>query len=251
MARRYKPSSWQPSSWRLDSQIHDEVKKLYPPRVMKEIIRAARLEKIEPDSVKRAALAKTIECSIINLGVLIKNELNLSSRPRPAQRKAALKRIEKATHTLNEALKTLDGDSSDDLRRAMLSDPFSHHTLGIDPGLGAGHWSRRYGKFKTLLDIISKLEQWAAKAQEDTKKPKDGDKRADVKRWFAEGLIEIWIMIGHKKPTITWLWDKSETSGALMKFTNAAARPFNLLPMEAALREEIKQWKKKGPESPR
>jgi hypothetical protein len=248
MPRRHKPSLWQPTNWRFDRQLQREVKKYYPPEVMEEIIKAARLEKIEPNSAKQRKLAIIIKNNIIILGVWTKNWLNLSKRPTPAQRKAALRRIEKKVHTLNEALKKLDYDSSDDLRSAMLSDPFSHQALSTDPELGAGHSLRGYAKFKTLLDIISKLEQWAAKAQEETKKPKDGDKRADVKRWFAEGLIDIWIMIGYKKPTITWRTYYPEgTPGPLMEFTNAAARPLGLLPMEAALRQAIKEWKKKGP----
>jgi hypothetical protein len=247
MARRHKPSSWQASPWKFDSQIQDEVKKCYPPQVMKKIIEAACLEKVSPDSVKQAELAKIIEHNIINLGVWTKNWLNLSQRPTPAQRKAALRKIEKAAHTLNEILKTLDSDSSDDLRRVMLSDPFSSQVLGNNPQLAAVLSLRGYAKFQTLVDIISKLEQWATIAQEHTKELKDGDRPADVKRWFAKGLIEIWIMIGYKKPTVTSRWDYSKTTGALMEFTNAAAGPLGLLPMEAALRQEIKLWKKKGP----
>lgn len=123
----------------------------------------------------------------------------------------------------------------------MLSDPFSYQALGTDPKSGAAHRLRGYAKFQTLLVIISKLEQWAAKAQKDTQTTKDGDKRADVKRWFAEGLIEIWIMIGYKKPTITSRYDCSKTTGALMEFTNAAARP----------QRRNKTMEKKGPKSPR
>ena len=250
MPRRHKPSSWQARPFKSDSQIQEEVKKCYPPHVMKNIIKAACLEKIEPDSVKQAELAKKIELAIISLGVWTKNWHNLRERPTPAQRKAALRKVEKTAHTLNEILKTLDSDSSYDLRRAMLSDSFSDHALGIDPE-SAAYPFRGYAKFQTLLDIISKLEQWATKAQEHTQKPKDGDNRADVKRWYAEGLIEIWITIVHKRPTLTWDGNHSKTTGALMEFTNAAARPLGLEPMEAALRQEIKLWKKKGPEPPR
>lgn len=144
----------------------------------------------------------------------------------------------------------LDSDSSEDLRRAMLSDSFSDHALGIDPE-SAAYPFRGYAKFQTLMDIICKLEQWAAKAQEHTQEPKDGDNRADVKRWFAEGLIDLWTTIGYKKPTVTWDGNHSKTTGALMDFANAAAGPLGLLPMEAALRHEIQLWKKKGPEPPR
>jgi len=176
--------------------------------------------------------------------------LNLRERPTPAQRKAALKKVEKAVHTLNDVLNTLDYDSADDLQRMLLSDPFSNQALGIDPE-SAPYPLRGYAKFKTLLDIISKLEHWAATAQEHTKELKYGDKRADVKRTYAEKLIEIWIMIGYKKPTITSRWDNSKTTGALMEFTNAAAGPIGLERMEAALRQAIKLWKNKGPEPPR
>jgi hypothetical protein len=246
MTRSHKPSSWQADPWRFDKWVHDEVKKLYPPQVMKEIIKAARLEKIEPNLRKRKRLERIIERNIINLAAWTINWSNLPNRPTPAQRKAALKRIEKATHTLNETLKTLDYDSSDDLRRTMLLDPFSHQALGTGPESGAAHWSRRYKEFQTMLDVISKLEQWAAIAQKDTQTPKDGNKRADVKRWFAEGLIDIWIMMGYKNPTITSRYDCSKTTGALMEFTNAAAGPLGLLPMEAALRQAMKQWRKTG-----
>jgi hypothetical protein len=220
---------------------------------MKQIIKAARLEKIEPDLRKQAELAKIIEHNIIRLGLWTVNWQNLSNRPTPAQRKAALKKIEKASHTLNEVLKKLDSDSSDDLRRAMLSDSFSNHALGTNPELDAPRPLRGYAKFQTLLGICNKLEQWAAIAQEHTKEPKDGDKPADVKRWFAEGLIDIWILIGYKKPTITVRWDcdPQKTTGALMKFANAAARPLGLEPMEAALRQAIELWRKKGHKPPR
>jgi hypothetical protein len=246
MARYHKPSSWQAVRWRFDSQMEDEVKKCYPPQVMKEIIKAACLGKIEPDLDKQAELAKIIEHNIINLGAWTKNWLNLSNRPTPVQRKAALKRIGKMARTLSEGLKTLDSDSADDLRRAMLSDPFSSRALGTEPELSAADPRLGYAKFQTLTDISSKLEQWAAIAQEHTKEPKDGNKPADVKRWFAGGLIQIWVMIGYKKPTIAWRDDQSKTTGALMEFTNAAARPLGLDPMEAALRQEIELWKKKG-----
>ncbi|MGD0275338.1 MAG: hypothetical protein ABSB79_04655 [Syntrophales bacterium] len=251
MVRTHKPSSWQAGPWRFDRQTQEEVKKCYPPQVMEEIIKAARLEKITPDLKKQAKLAKIIERNIISLGEWIINCRNLSDRPSPAQRKAALEKIEKAVHTLNVSLKKLDSDSSDDLRRTMLSDSFSNWALGTDPELDAPRPLRGYAKFQTLVDIISKLEQWAAIAQEHTQEPKDGDKHADIKRWFAEGLIEIWILIGYKKPTITWRYDYSKTTGALMEFANAAARPLKLDPMEAALRQEIEQWKKKGPKPPR
>jgi hypothetical protein len=217
---------------------------------MKEIVKAACLEKIESDSAKRAKLAKILEQNIINLGVWTKNWLNLPKRPTPAQRKAALKKVGKAAHSLTEQLKMLDGDSNDDFRRAILSDPFSSRALGFDLKFAATHPSRGYAEFRVLIDIIIKLEQWAAIAQEITQEPKDGDKLADIKRWYAEGLIQIWIMIGHKRPTITWRWDRSKTTGALMKFANAAARPFGFEPMEAALRQEIEQWRKTGPKPP-
>ncbi len=249
MPRRHKPSSWQASPWKFDRQIQDEVKKCYTPQVMKNIIKAARLEKIEPDLVKQAKLAKIIKQNIISLGVWTKNLHNLSNRPTPAQRKAALRKIEKTTHTLNEIFKTLDSDSSYDLRRAMLSDPFSDHALGIDPE-SAAYPSRGIAKFQTLLDIISKLEQWATRAQVHTKELKDGDKPADVKRWFAEGIIDIWITIGHKRPTLTWDGNHSKTTGALMEFTNAAAGPLGLLTMEAALRQAKELWKKRGRKRP-
>jgi hypothetical protein len=182
-----------------------------------------------------------------------KKWLNLRKRPTPAQRKAALKKVEKAVHTLNEIFKTLDYDSADDLRRTMLLDPFSSQALGNTPNLDPAFPLRGVANFQTLLDIIGTLEQWATTAQEHTKKLKDGDRRADVKRWFAEGIIDIWILIGHKEPTLTWRGDYNpqRTTGALMEFANAAAGPLELLPMEATLRQEIKLWKKKGPEPPR
>jgi len=174
--------------------------------------------------------------------------LNLSKRPTPVQRKTALKKIEKAAHTLNELFKTLDSDSTDDLRRSMLSDPFSYQALGTDPELDAAHPLLGYAKFQTLIDITNKLEQWAMIAQKNTQKPKDGDNPADVKRWFAEGLIKIWIKIGYEKPTISWRGDYElpKTTGPLMEFANAAACPLGLLPIEGALRQEIALWKKKG-----
>ena len=253
MARRHKPSSWQALPYKyFDRQTEEEVKKCYPPHVMKDIIKAACLEKIEPDPDEQVKLAKKIELAIISLGVETKNLHNLSKRPTPAQRKAALRKVEKASHTLNEILNKLDSDSTDDLRRAMSSDSFSDHALSIDMK-SVFHQPRAYAKYHILLDIISKLEQWAAIAQKYTQEPKDGDKPADVKRWFAEDIIKIWIMIGYKKPTITWRGDYNppRTIGALMEFTNAAARPLGLLPMEAALRQAIQLWKKKGPEPPR
>lgn len=217
---------------------------------MEKIIQAARLEKIEPDSVKQTKLAKMIEHDIIFLGGFTKNWLKLKNRPTPAQRKTALKKIEKATHTLNGILKTLDGDSTDDLRKAMLSDPFSRQALGTDPEVYPGHRTRGHAQFQTLFDIIYKLEDWSKIAQEQTNIPKDGDKPADVKRWFAEGIIKIWIRIGYEKPTLIWRRSQKITAGALMEFAEAAARPLGLEPIEAALREEIKVWKKRGPEPP-
>ena len=151
MVRTHKPSSWQPAVWRLDNQLEEEVKKCYPPPVMEKIIQAARLEKIEPDSVKQTKLAKMIEHDIIFLGGFTKNWLKLKNRPTPAQRKTALKKIEKATHTLNGILKTLDGDSTDDLRKAMLSDPFSRQALGTDPEVYPGHRTRGHAQFQTLF----------------------------------------------------------------------------------------------------
>jgi len=257
MPRTHKPSSWQPSNWQFDNKVLEEAKNCYPPPVMEEIIKVARLEKIESDPVKRKELEKILERNIIDLAVEMINLFNLLKRPRPAQRKAALKRIEKATHTMNEALMKLDGDSSEDLRRAMLSDSFSSWALGTTPEFDIPRPLRGYAKFNTLLDIISKLEQWAMAAQQRTVEPKDGDKRADAKHWFAKRLINIWITIGYKKPTVTWRGDlhPPKTTGIFMEFTNAAARPFNLLPMEAALRQGIKQWKidqgkKKGSKDP-
>ena len=250
MARRHKPSSWQALPYKFDSQIQDEVKKCYRPEVMENIVKAACLEKIDPDPAKHVELAKIIEHAIIYFGVEAKNRLNLSKRPTPAQRKAALKKVEKTAHTLNEILKTLDSDSTDDLRRAMSSDLFSEHALGIDLK-SVFHQPRAYAKFQALLDIISKLEQWATIAQEHTQEPKDGNKPADVKRWFAEDIIDLWITIGYEKPTVTWDPIHSKTTGALMEFTNAAAGPLGLEPIEAALRQGIEEWKKKGHKTPR
>jgi hypothetical protein len=244
MPRRHKPSPWQALPYKFDSQIQDEVKKCYPPEVMENIIKAACLEKIQPDPAKRAEIAKAIENSIIYLGIDTKNWQNLPNRPTPSQREAALRKVEKATHTLNEILKTLDSDSSYDLRWAMLSDSFSDRALGIEQE-SADYPFRGIAKFQTLLDITNKLEQWAATAQERTKEKKDGNKPADVKRWFAERITKIWIMIGYEKPTITTRTDNSKTTGPLMEFTNAAAGPLGLLPMEAALKEEIKLWREK------
>jgi len=250
MPRRHKPSPWQALPYKFDSQIQDEVKKCYPPHVMENIIKAARIEKIEPDPAKQVESAEIIKHAIIYFGIDAKNRLNLSKRPTPAQRKAALKKVERASHTLKELSKTLDSDSSDDFKRAMLSDSFSDQALSIDPGYAAYPF-RGYAKFRALLNIISKLEQWSTIAQEHTQKPKDGNKPADVRRWFAEDIINLWITIGHKKPTLTSRWDNSKTTGALMEFTNAAAGPLGLLPMEAALRQAKELWKKKGPEPPR
>lgn len=253
MTRHHKPSSWQSGRKRFDSQIQEEVRKCYPPVVMGKIIKAACLEKIQFDLDKQAELAELIEHNIISLGVWAKNWLNLPSRPTPAQRKTALKKIEAAAHTLNALFKTLNSDSVDDLRRAMLSDAFSYRALGTDPALDPAHPELGYAKFQTLVDINNKLEQWAAIAQKNTMKPKDGDNAADVKRWYAEGLIKIWIKIGYEKPTITWRgdYDSPKTTGALMEFANAAARPLGLLPMEGALRQAITLWKKTGLKPPR
>lgn len=138
------------------------------------IIKAAHLERIEPDLVKQAELAKAIEHNIIILGGWTINWLNLSNRPTPTQRKAGLKRIEKAARTLAEKLKALDGDSASDLRDAVLSDPFSKQALGTNPEIDETNPSQGYAKFQALLDIIGKLEQWATIAQERTRNPKDG-----------------------------------------------------------------------------
>ena len=250
MPRRHKPSSWQALPYKFDRQIQDEVEKCYPPQVMENIIKAARIEKIEPDPAKQVESAEIIKHAIIYFGIDAKNRLNLSKRPKPAQRKAALKKVERASHTLKELLKTLDSDSSDDFKRAMLSDSFSDHALGINLK-SASHRSRGYAKFQALLDIIDKLEQWATIAQEHTQEPKDGNKPADVKRWFAEDIIDLWITIGHKRPTLTWDENHSKTTGALMEFTNAAAGPLGLERMEAALRQAKELWKKKGHKTPR
>jgi len=60
MTRHHKPSSWQSSNWRFDINIQEEVKKCYPPAVMKKIIKAACLEKIEPDPDKQAELDSVV-----------------------------------------------------------------------------------------------------------------------------------------------------------------------------------------------
>jgi len=247
MVRHHKLSSWQAGSWQFDSQIQDEVKKCYPADIMKEIIKAAHLEKIATNLQKRQELEKVIETSIMMLGVWTKNWSNLPNRPTPAQRKVALKKVEKAAHVLNELFQTLDTDSYNDLRKAMLSDSYSDQVLAIDPRLDPT-LPLQYAKFQTILGICSRLEQWAVAAQEHTKKPKDGDKNADIKRWFAEGLIKIWIKVGHEKPTISWRGDYElpKTNGPFMEFVNAAARPLGLIPMEFALRQEIDSWKKKN-----
>jgi hypothetical protein len=255
MVRKYQKSSWQPTSWPSGNQLdilEGEVRALYTPQVMKTIIAAARLKKITSNTTKQAKLAKVIEQNIINLGIWIKSTSNLTRRPLPAQRKAALKKVAKAANTLKDILKALDGDSSDDLRWAIMSDLERNKILFTDPEYNAPHRLEGYIKFQALLNVVSKLEQWSQIAQKKTLKPKDGNRRADVKRQFTEGLIQIWILIGHKKPTVTSRSDYKVhgTSGALMEFTKAAASPLGLEPMEGALRQAIAQWKKTGLEPP-
>jgi len=254
MVRHYKISSWQPGSWPSGKQLESikaEVKDLYSPNVMKKIISAARLSKITPNSTKQAKLAKIIEQNIINFAIWIKSISNLEKRPLPAQRKAALKRVEKAANTLKDILQTLDGDSADNLRQAIMSDSEIKKILFSDPEYNAPPRLEEYIKCQALLNVVSKLEQWSQIAQKKTLKPKDGNRLADTKRWLAERLIKLWILIGYEKPTVTWCYEYSKTTGALMEFTNAAASPLGLLPMEAALRQEIELWKKAGHKPPR
>jgi hypothetical protein len=254
MVRHYKKSSWQPSSWPYGKQLdilEAEVRALYPPRVMKKIVSTARLNKITSNSTRQAKLAEVIENNIIIFATEIKSTSNLEKRPSPAQRKAALKRVEKAANTLKDILQTLDGDSSDDLRWEIMSDPERNKILFTDPEYNAPHRLEGYIKFQTLLNVIGKLEQWSQTAQNKTLEPKDGNRLADTKRWLAERLIQLWILIGYEKPTITWRYEYSKTTGALMEFVNAVAHPLGLKPMEAALRHQIDLWKKTEHKPPR
>ena len=247
MVRQHKPSSWQPGRWNFSGEIEEDIKKCYPPEVMSKIVATTQLQKITTDADKQTELAKIIENNIIKLGVWTRNWATLPDRPTPAQRRSTLKKVETAAHTLNELLEALDGDCADDLRRVMLGDAaFSSHAFGTDPDLDVRNPRFGRAKFQALLNITTKLEEWVAAAQENTQKPKDGDKPADIKRWFAEGLIKIWVKIGYEKPTIVWSNNPPKATGALMEFTTAVAKPLGLNPMESALREAIAVWRKTG-----
>ena len=245
MVRHYKPSTWRPGNWDFTGEAHEAVRQHYPSEVMNRIIKAARLGKLTSDIGRQTELAGIIETRIVQLGVWTINTAHLVKRPTIAERKAALIKIEKLALKLNQVLKNLDDDCSYDLRRAMLSDPYSYRALLTDPTLDAAHPLLGFAKYQTLINVSEKIPEWASIAQANTKKAKDGDKLADPKRWFAEGLVKIWIAIGYKKPTITYssLRNPPKATGALMEFVTLAAEPMGFKSMEATLRESIDLWK--------
>jgi hypothetical protein len=246
MPRTHKPSTWQAPAWKFNQEIYDEVVACYPPDLMQRIVASAHLDRIQPDAGKRAELARIVEHNIILLGVWTKNWLNLPKRPTPPQRKAALAKIRNAAKNLHEVLATLDSDAAEDFRRVMLADDFSRHALGIDPAIDMPGPMQGFAKYQTLVNLSQKIEQWASTARAGITARKEGNRSADVKRWYAEGLVDIWIQIGYKRPTITCDPIGGKAKGPLMEFATAAARPLRLFSMESAIRHAIAEWKKKG-----
>lgn len=250
MTRNYQQSDWKFSAWDFSNEAYGKAQALYPEERMRDIVKAARIDALTKNKSHRTRKATYLRKAVINLAAWTQNWKYLADRPSPAQRRATLMRLADSLSNTNEILNGLDSDTLDDLRIIIADDPISVKLLAIPDDCRAPIPLFSYVRLDNLRILINSMEQWSKLAAAKSRKAKkDGDLPADIKRWYVEGLIKIWLGVGHKKPTVTTAG--SYTKGAFMEFAKLASEPLGLWPLEATIRKEIQNYKLLSPKKRR